>query len=211
MLFKSIKKEHLKIIWQKNWSLIFEKLQSSKGFVTMTDPAMARLMLEGPKELKAITVNGQIIVETDDDRERWTYSVSVKETLWDNILFTGKEQPEQLKGNLGRSECMKRISNSTISLGGTLAATTLARSTLPRGCRPSSTWRGWVTRRRRRSTCWTCRLGRSLPRWEPQPSAYLSILKIARLPLNQSTTAKASEWTQGLRSWSELVKRIMIS
>ena len=32
---------------------------------------MARLMLEGPKELKAITVNGQIIVETDDDRERW--------------------------------------------------------------------------------------------------------------------------------------------
>lgn len=31
---------------------------------------MARLMLEGPKELKAITVNGQIIVETDDDRER---------------------------------------------------------------------------------------------------------------------------------------------
>ena len=37
---------------------------------TMTDPAMARLMLEGPKELKAITVNGQIIVETEDDRER---------------------------------------------------------------------------------------------------------------------------------------------
>ena len=36
----------------------------------MTDPAMARLMLEGPKELKAITVNGQIIVETEDDRER---------------------------------------------------------------------------------------------------------------------------------------------
>ena len=35
-----------------------------------TDPAMARLMLEGPKELKAITVNGQIIVETEDDRER---------------------------------------------------------------------------------------------------------------------------------------------
>ena len=35
-----------------------------------TDPAMARLMLEGPKELKCITVNGQIIVETEDDRER---------------------------------------------------------------------------------------------------------------------------------------------
>ena len=37
---------------------------------TMTDPTMARLMLEGPKELKAVRVNGQIIVETDDDRER---------------------------------------------------------------------------------------------------------------------------------------------
>ena len=42
----------------------------AKKSETMTDPAMARLMLEGPKELKAITVNGQIIVETDDDRER---------------------------------------------------------------------------------------------------------------------------------------------
>ena len=41
-----------------------------KAETMTTDPAMARLMLEGPKELKCITVNGQIIVETEDDRER---------------------------------------------------------------------------------------------------------------------------------------------
>ena len=43
---------------------------------TMTDPTMARLMLEGPKELKAVRVNGQIIVETDDDRERLHVAVA---------------------------------------------------------------------------------------------------------------------------------------
>ena len=42
----------------------------------MTDPTMARLMLEGPKELKAVRVNGQIIVETDDDRERLHVAVA---------------------------------------------------------------------------------------------------------------------------------------
>jgi len=50
----------------------------------MTDPAMARLMLEGPKELKAITVNGQIIVETEDDRERKRAERAAKrKSRWD--------------------------------------------------------------------------------------------------------------------------------
>ena len=52
---------------KKNYSVDIAELEKAE---TMTDPAMARLMLEGPKELKAITVNGQIIVETEDDRER---------------------------------------------------------------------------------------------------------------------------------------------
>lgn len=64
-----------------------------------TDPAMARLMLEGPKELKCITVNGQIIVETEDDRERCqnTHFFGFD----DKFFSSGKEQRGQPKENPG--------------------------------------------------------------------------------------------------------------
>ena len=104
----------------------------------MTDPAMARLMLEGPKELKAITVNGQIIVETDDDRERWekVFIDFSHHNCSQEKSREGSQKEIQVKLILETApKSKKKNFLPPIIPDGTLVATTRARSTLPRECR----------------------------------------------------------------------------
>ena len=112
--------------------------EPEKSETMTTDPAMARLMLEGPKELKAITVNGQIIVETEDDRER----CNIKHTIFLLIIISLRKRAERAAKRKSRLDCaqMEMLISSQnfacIPPDGTQEATTKARSTLPRGCRP---------------------------------------------------------------------------
>ena len=54
--------------------LIFSLLKKKKQEPSMVDRILS---LEGPKELKAITVNGSVIVESEEERLRYTVQHSL--------------------------------------------------------------------------------------------------------------------------------------
>jgi len=72
-----------------------------------------RLALEGPKELRAFTVNGAVIVESEEERQRWVVIITTIHLMNDAPRHPSTSMDKTvclvLRKRLNKTDCLKQI------------------------------------------------------------------------------------------------------